>query len=185
VPCRIAYRLHVSLQDFAFGHKAVLDKDQVCGVKHLIAFVQNCWATEGSAADSLMVTSPSGLCSILSMPFGPKEDLRVRATVLAARMLAFTASVPRRRDLLPCSYIHRQERNGHMGPEVHQSAQPRKAPAAGAQQQSRSRRKQAATGPKRTRMMMNGLPYSSNAKDILYICPCAGYEQLSLSKGQE
>lgn len=53
---------------------------------------------------SLIVTSPSGLCSILSMPFGPRDDLSVLATVFAARMLAFTASVPRRRDLLPCSY---------------------------------------------------------------------------------
>ncbi len=52
----------------------------------------------------LMVTSPSGLCSILSMPLGPREDLSVLATVLAARMLALTASVPRSRDLLPCSY---------------------------------------------------------------------------------
>ena len=41
-----------------------------------------------------MVTSPSGLCSILSMPLGPSDDLQMRATVLAARMLAFTASMP-------------------------------------------------------------------------------------------
>lgn len=50
---------------------------------------------------SLIVTSPSGLCSILSMPLGPREDLSVLATVLAARMLALTASVPRSRDLPP------------------------------------------------------------------------------------
>jgi hypothetical protein len=52
---------------------------------------------------SLMVTSPSGLCSILSMPLGPRDERSVLATVFAAKMLAFTASVPRTRDLLPCS----------------------------------------------------------------------------------
>lgn len=39
--------------------------------------------------DSLMVTSPSGLWSILSMPLGPREVRRMRATALPAEMLAF------------------------------------------------------------------------------------------------
>lgn len=51
-----------------------------------------------------MVTSPSGLCSILSMPLGPREDLRVRDTVLAARMFALTASMPLMRCFFSCSW---------------------------------------------------------------------------------
>lgn len=37
------------------------------------------------------------------MPFGPSDDRSVRATLFAANMLAFTASVPRILLLLPCS----------------------------------------------------------------------------------
>lgn len=62
-----------------------------------------CLAQRSMQQHSLMVTSPSGLCSILSMPLGPREERSVRATVFAARMFALTASVPRSRDLLPCS----------------------------------------------------------------------------------
>ena len=40
-------------------------------------------------SDSLMQTSPSPLCNILSMPLGPREERRMRATALAAWMLAF------------------------------------------------------------------------------------------------
>lgn len=54
---------------------------------------------------SLIVTSPSELCSILSMPLGPREDLRMRATALAAWMLPFTASVPVTRVLPSCSLM--------------------------------------------------------------------------------
>jgi hypothetical protein len=50
-----------------------------------------------------MVTSPSGDWSILSMPLGPSEVRRMRATALAAAMLAFCASSPLRRDLFSCS----------------------------------------------------------------------------------
>jgi hypothetical protein len=50
-----------------------------------------------------MVTSPSGDWSILSMPLGPSEVRRMRATALAAAMLAFCASSPLRRDFFSCS----------------------------------------------------------------------------------
>lgn len=57
----------------------------------------------------LMVTSPSGLWSILSMPLGPREVRRMRATALPAEMLAFWASRPL--NLLFCSCSFRM-RNG-------------------------------------------------------------------------
>ena len=41
-----------------------------------------------------IVSSPSGLWSILSMPLGPSEDRKVRATVRAAKMFDFWASRP-------------------------------------------------------------------------------------------
>lgn len=47
--------------------------------------------------------SPSGPCIILSMPLGPSDERSVRDTVLAAKMFALMASVPRTRDLAPCS----------------------------------------------------------------------------------
>lgn len=50
-----------------------------------------------------MTTSPSGLWSILSMPLGPREVRRIRATARPAEMLAFCASRPRRRDFCSCS----------------------------------------------------------------------------------
>ena len=52
--------------------------------------------------------SPSGLCSILSMPFGPIELRMTRATALAALMLAFWASSPLMRLLRSCSCAHRR-----------------------------------------------------------------------------
>ena len=52
---------------------------------------------------SLMVTSPSGLCSILSIPLGPRDDRSVLATDFAAMMDALTASMPFTRDLRSCS----------------------------------------------------------------------------------
>jgi len=53
-----------------------------------------------------MHTSPSGLCSILSMPLGPRDDCRMRATAFAALMFAFCASMPRIRDFFSCSCSH-------------------------------------------------------------------------------
>mmetsp|Transcript_5057 Transcript_5057/g.10697 ORF Transcript_5057/g.10697 Transcript_5057/m.10697 type:complete len:450 (+) Transcript_5057:386-1735(+) len=46
------------------------------------------------APSFVMVTSPSGDTSILSMPFGPKDVRNKLDTVRAARMLAFCASKP-------------------------------------------------------------------------------------------
>jgi hypothetical protein len=51
----------------------------------------------------LMMTSPSGDWSILSMPLGPSDVRRIRATALAEAMLAFCASSPRRRVFFSCS----------------------------------------------------------------------------------
>ena len=53
-----------------------------------------------------MTMSPSGLCSILSIPFGPIELRITRATALAALMLAFWASSPFMRLLRSCSCAH-------------------------------------------------------------------------------
>ncbi|GLJ33594.1 hypothetical protein SUGI_0675410 [Cryptomeria japonica] len=50
-----------------------------------------------------MVTSLSGLVSILSMPLGPREVQRILATALAAAMLAFYASSPFTRVFFSCS----------------------------------------------------------------------------------
>ena len=47
------------------------------------------------APSLVMHTSPSGDCSILSIPLGPSEVLRMEVTALAARMLAFWAASPR------------------------------------------------------------------------------------------
>jgi len=58
--------------------------------------------------NALIVTSPSGLCSILSMPLGPNEERRTRDTALQAWMLAFTASRPEMRDLASCSCCERR-----------------------------------------------------------------------------
>ena len=52
---------------------------------------------------ALMQTSPSGLCSILSMPLGPREDCSIRDIAFAACMLAFWASIPRMRCFFSCS----------------------------------------------------------------------------------
>eukprot|EP00004_Rigifila_ramosa_P012773 TRINITY_DN2790_c0_g1_i3.p1 TRINITY_DN2790_c0_g1~~TRINITY_DN2790_c0_g1_i3.p1 ORF type:complete len:650 (+),score=158.03 TRINITY_DN2790_c0_g1_i3:1287-3236(+) len=55
------------------------------------------------APSLVIVTSPSGFWSILSRPFGPRDVLRMLATVRAARMLAFCASTPFTRVLFSCS----------------------------------------------------------------------------------
>lgn len=52
----------------------------------------------------LIVTSPSGLWSILSMPLGPRDVRRIRATAFPAEMLAFWASKPRNRVFWSCSF---------------------------------------------------------------------------------
>ena len=52
---------------------------------------------------SLMQTSPSGLCSILSMPLGPRDDCSILEIAFAAWMLAFCASIPRIRCFFSCS----------------------------------------------------------------------------------
>jgi hypothetical protein len=53
--------------------------------------------------------SPSGLCIILSIPLGPKEERMSRATDLAATMLALCASNPLSRPFFSCScYIFLQ-----------------------------------------------------------------------------
>mmetsp|Transcript_52102 Transcript_52102/g.111444 ORF Transcript_52102/g.111444 Transcript_52102/m.111444 type:complete len:379 (+) Transcript_52102:815-1951(+) len=79
------------------------------------------------APSLVMVTSPSGLCSILSMPLGPRDVFRMLQTALAARMFAFCASTPLSRPFFSPSL-----------------------------------------------MMMNGRPYSSNAK---LIALCAAFRE--------
>ena len=61
---------------------------------------------------ALITMSPSGLCSILSMPLGPMLERMTRATALAARMLAFCASRPLMRLLRSCSYAPLHEHEG-------------------------------------------------------------------------
>ena len=51
----------------------------------------------------LMVISPSPLCSILSIPFGPRLVLSVLTTARAAAMFAFCAASPLTRSFCPCS----------------------------------------------------------------------------------
>lgn len=52
---------------------------------------------------SLMRMSPSGLCIILSIPLGPKEERMSRATDLAATMLALCACKPLSLPFFSCS----------------------------------------------------------------------------------
>ena len=52
-----------------------------------------------------MHTSPSGDCSILSIPFGPSDVRSVEHTAFAARMFAFCASIPRSRPLVAPSLM--------------------------------------------------------------------------------
>lgn len=130
-----------------------------------------CLAHKSMQQHSLMVTSPSGLCSILSMPLGPREERSVRATVFAARMFALTASVPRSRDLLPCSCTAKicMERCCCRCPNL--ASRFRSVwPPLGAlilDQRIVFLQEEPGEAQKRTLMMMKGLPYSSNARDIL------------------
>mmetsp|Transcript_2997 Transcript_2997/g.10763 ORF Transcript_2997/g.10763 Transcript_2997/m.10763 type:complete len:293 (-) Transcript_2997:26-904(-) len=55
------------------------------------------------APSFVIVTSPSGDTSILSMPRGPRLERRMDVTARAAMMFDFCASRPRNRDLADCS----------------------------------------------------------------------------------
>ena len=100
---------------------------------------------------------------------GPRDERSVRATDFAAWMFAFCASMPRIRLLLPCSC--RREERGRRGERKRGDAGDREAVGTLA----RSRRGVAvradpgcaATGRRRTLMMMKGRPNSSNARLIL------------------
>ena len=100
---------------------------------------------------------------------GPRDERRVRATDFAAWMFAFCASMPRIRLLLPCSCC--REERGRRGERKRGDAGDREAVGTLA----RSRRGVAvradpgcaATGRRRTLMMMKGRPNSSNARLIL------------------
>jgi hypothetical protein len=56
-----------------------------------------------SREEILIMTSPSGDWSILSIPLGPSEVRRMRATARPAAILAFCASSPRSLVLFSCS----------------------------------------------------------------------------------
>ena len=100
---------------------------------------------------------------------GPRDERSVRATDFAAWMFAFCASMPRIRLLLPCSCC--REERGRRGERKRGDAGDREAVGTLA----RSRRGVAvhadpgcaATGRRRTLMMMKGRPNSSNARLIL------------------
>lgn len=98
-----------------------------------------CSAPHYAHADVLMVTSPSGDCSILSIPFGPKDERKMRATAFAAAMLAFCAASPWSLCFLSCSCG--QHHGELLRDLMHDEALP-------------------------TLMMMYGLPNSSNARDM-------------------
>lgn len=135
-----------------------------------------------NAVDFFRRVSVRNRCSLRAFPkrparsvgpalrtLGPRDERRVRATDFAAWMFAFCASMPRIRLLLPCSCC--REERGRRGERKRGDAGDREAVGTLA----RSRRGVAvradpgcaATGRRRTLMMMKGRPNSSNARLIL------------------
>lgn len=85
--------LHHQLRDLVVHVHLVKDRGTVVRCKNKnkseVRTELNALASEGFGSYLLIVTSPSGLWSILSMPLGPREVRRMRATALPAEMLAF------------------------------------------------------------------------------------------------
>lgn len=79
-------------------------RTSICSLlfKGMMRFCYSVKASQRQGA-SLMHTSPSGPWSNLSMPFGPRDDLRILAMAFADLMCALWASIPRIRCFFSCS----------------------------------------------------------------------------------